>query len=161
MTPPKENAQHFKKWYLKRKVILRKFTIGGGKYRSVCRTSFAYPPPFYFRPAGAMTSSLLSRRVENKKKPFPRNTTFWDPHPITWLLQLPFGLLNIRTLFPFSLHFYFFHYSGFLTHMEMKRFFYRVWSHLCGCESATEMRIPQEQESAVRFWHRFPVLNLC
>ena len=62
----KERIQLFK-----REVFLKKITIGGGKYWSVSRTSFAYPPPFYFWPAGAMTSSLLSRHVENKKTLFP------------------------------------------------------------------------------------------
>ena len=128
---------------LKRESLLipknsKKFTIGGGKYRSVCRTSFAYPPPFYSWPAGAMTSSLLSRRVENKT-PFPRNTTFWDPHPKT---QLPLWSLNIRTLFPFlSSHKNFFHYGGFLHTLKRKRFFIEYVNAFCGCESATKMRV--------------------
>ena len=42
-----------------------KLTIGGGKYRMVCRTYFAYPPPLFSK-RGTNDSVIALRRFENK-----------------------------------------------------------------------------------------------
>ena len=112
---------------LKRESLLipknsKKFTIGGGKYRSVCRTSFAYPPPFIFDPREQWLRhcSPAASKIKPLFPEIPLSETH-TPKP-----NYLYGRWTLELFFLSSLHISFFPLRWFFTHFEKKKVFYRV-----------------------------------